>query len=104
MAKAQETGSTLFPVDSEHNAVFQSLVGHQHSDIEKIILTASGGPFRDMPLEKFQDITREEALNHPNWEIGNKITIDSATMMRTKGWKSLKHDGYLIFPSHKLRW
>ncbi|MBF0287354.1 MAG: 1-deoxy-D-xylulose-5-phosphate reductoisomerase [SAR324 cluster bacterium] len=81
IAKAQETGSTIFPVDSEHNAIFQSLVGHQHSDIEKIILTASGGPFRDTPLANFSEITLQDALNHPNWEMGNKITIDSATMM-----------------------
>lgn len=81
MAKSMETGSIIFPADSEHNAIFQSLVGHQRSDIEKIILTASGGPFRDKPLSEFQNITLAEALNHPNWEMGDKITIDSATMM-----------------------
>ncbi len=81
VTKAQETGSTIFPVDSEHNAIFQSLVGHQQSDIEKIILTASGGPFRDTPLSQFHQITLQDALNHPNWNMGNKITIDSATMM-----------------------
>ncbi|MBF0276273.1 MAG: 1-deoxy-D-xylulose-5-phosphate reductoisomerase [SAR324 cluster bacterium] len=81
MAKAKQTGSLIFPADSEHNAIYQSLIGHQRSDIEKIILTASGGPFRDTPLEAFQDITLDEALNHPNWEMGSKITIDSATMM-----------------------
>lgn len=79
--KAQESGSLILPADSEHNAIFQSLMGHRHSDIEKIILTASGGPFRDTPLSEFKTITLQEALNHPNWEMGNKITIDSATMM-----------------------
>lgn len=81
MAKAHETNSMILPVDSEHNAIFQSLVGHQQKDIEKIILTASGGPFRNTPFSEFEKITLKEALNHPNWDMGNKITIDSATMM-----------------------
>ncbi len=81
MRKADETGSMIFPADSEHNAIFQSLVGHRQYDIEKIILTASGGPFLDRPLSEFGTITPGEALNHPNWEMGNKVTIDSATMM-----------------------
>ena len=81
MNKADQTGSMILPADSEHNAIFQSMLGHQKSDIEKIILTASGGPFRDRPLSEFGTITLEEALDHPNWEMGNKITIDSATMM-----------------------
>lgn len=81
LKKARERGSTIFPVDSEHNAIFQSLLGHQSSDIEKIILTASGGPFRDTPFCEFENITLAAALNHPNWEMGQKITIDSATMM-----------------------
>lgn len=81
VAKAETSGSHILPMDSEHNAIFQSLVGHQAKDIEKIILTASGGPFRDRPYSEFPNITLEEALNHPNWEMGPKITIDSATMM-----------------------
>lgn len=81
LQKAKESGSKILPADSEHNAIFQSLVGHRHEDIEKLILTASGGPFRDRALEDFSTITLQEALNHPNWEMGPKITIDSATMM-----------------------
>lgn len=71
----------LYPVDSEHSAVFQSMEGHRNQDITKIILTASGGPFRETPLEKLKTVTVQDALNHPNWSMGRKITIDSATMM-----------------------
>ena len=73
--------SRLLPVDSEHSAVFQCLEGHQPSEISKIILTASGGPFRDLPLDQFPHITLEKALKHPTWSMGTKVTIDSATMM-----------------------
>ncbi len=72
---------SLFPVDSEHSAVFQSLVGHNKGDIEKIILTASGGPFRGRDPKTFDDITPDEAMAHPTWNMGAKITIDSATLM-----------------------
>ena len=71
----------LFPVDSEHSAIWQCLSGEKTDQINKVILTGSGGPFRKKPLEDFSQITREEALQHPNWNMGNKITIDSATMM-----------------------
>jgi len=71
----------LYPVDSEHSAVFQSIEGHRNQDITKIILTASGGPFRETPLERLKSVTVQDALNHPNWSMGRKITIDSATMM-----------------------
>lgn len=71
----------MLPVDSEHNAIFQCLKGSQSKEIEKIILTASGGPFRYLPLNEFSSITKEKALKHPNWDMGAKITIDSATMM-----------------------
>ncbi|MBF0351026.1 MAG: 1-deoxy-D-xylulose-5-phosphate reductoisomerase [SAR324 cluster bacterium] len=81
VATARQHGSRILPVDSEHNAVFQALAGHNPQEIEKIILTASGGPFRDRPVETFENITLEEALNHPNWKMGSKITIDSASMM-----------------------
>ncbi|MDP6215874.1 MAG: 1-deoxy-D-xylulose-5-phosphate reductoisomerase, partial [SAR324 cluster bacterium] len=69
------------PTDSEHNAIFQSLHNEPSERIARLILTASGGPFRDLPLDKFEQITLAETLNHPNWEMGRKITIDSATMM-----------------------
>ncbi|HOW25264.1 MAG TPA: 1-deoxy-D-xylulose-5-phosphate reductoisomerase [Bacteroidales bacterium] len=71
----------VIPVDSEHSAIYQCLAGEQSSWIEKIYLTASGGPFRETPLSEFPSITREKALQHPNWNMGDKITIDSATLM-----------------------
>lgn len=77
----EQTGAKIFPVDSEHSAIWQCLTGENMADVNKIILTGSGGPFRKRKLNTFQDITPEEALNHPNWDMGNKITIDSATMM-----------------------
>ena len=78
---AKEYGVNIYPVDSEHSAIFQCLVGEFHNKIEKIYLTASGGPFRGHSLSQLQNITKAQALNHPNWEMGAKITIDSATMM-----------------------
>lgn len=81
MAKAKEKNVKILPVDSEHSAIFQSMQGEQKDTIEKIILTASGGPFFKKDIEEFKNITLEDALNHPNWDMGNKITIDSATMM-----------------------
>ena len=71
----------ILPIDSEHNAVFQLLDGKEAAEVENIILTASGGPFRNYPLDKLDKVTVEEALKHPNWDMGGKITIDSATMM-----------------------
>jgi len=76
-----EFGVKLFPVDSEHSAIFQSLEGHRSEDIQKIILTASGGPFLNTPAAHLPNVTVRDALNHPNWNMGKKITIDSATMM-----------------------
>ena len=78
---AKKTGAKLLPTDSEHNAIFQALHDEPPERIARLILTASGGPFRDLPLDEFEQITLAEALNHPNWEMGQKITIDSATMM-----------------------
>lgn len=71
----------LLPVDSEHNAIFQALEGHRREDLKRILLTASGGPFLNLPKEQLESVTPAQALNHPNWEMGAKITIDSATMM-----------------------
>ena len=87
--KAKETGRSIIAVDSEHSAVLQCLAGERRDDLEKIILTASGGPFRNLPSEEFKNITLEQALNHPNWSMGNKITIDSATMMN-KGFEIIE--------------
>jgi 1-deoxy-D-xylulose-5-phosphate reductoisomerase len=81
MEKAREKGVEILPVDSEHNAIHQCLRGGRRSEVRRLILTASGGPFRETPMEKFSLVTREEALNHPTWRMGKKITIDSATMM-----------------------
>jgi 1-deoxy-D-xylulose-5-phosphate reductoisomerase len=78
---AKENNAEIIPVDSEHSAIFQCLAGEEHEEISKIILTASGGPFRNKKFEDLEHVTVEEALNHPNWNMGNKITIDSATMM-----------------------
>ena len=78
---ANKTGAKLLPTDSEHNAIFQALHGEPPERITRLILTASGGPFRDLPLKEFGKITLAEALSHPNWEMGRKISIDSATMM-----------------------
>jgi len=79
--EAVRHGVQLLPVDSEHNAVFQALHGHKQDRVKRIILTASGGPFLHRPAEDFQTIRIEEALQHPTWKMGNKITIDSATLM-----------------------
>ena len=73
-------GATMLPVDSEHSAVFQALIGEDISAVERIIITASGGAFRDWPLEKLADATLEQASSHPNWDMGQRITIDSASM------------------------
>lgn len=81
MSKALERGVQILPVDSEHSAIFQVLEGSHKSDLKKIILTASGGPFRGKTLTELQTVTKEQALNHPNWEMGRKISIDSATLM-----------------------
>lgn len=78
---AKENGVNIYPVDSEHSAIFQCLVGEFHNKIEKIYLTASGGPFRGWTNEQLKSVKREQALKHPNWSMGAKITIDSATLM-----------------------
>lgn len=77
---AKAHGATMLPVDSEHSAVFQALIGEDISAVERVIITASGGAFRDWPLEKLADATLEQASSHPNWDMGQRITIDSASM------------------------
>jgi 1-deoxy-D-xylulose-5-phosphate reductoisomerase len=84
----------LFPVDSEHSAIWQCLKGEKYSEIKRLILTGSGGPFRNKPKDDFDKITLEQALQHPNWNMGNKITIDSATMMN-KGLEVI--EAYWLF-------
>lgn len=86
---AVENHAPILPVDSEHSAIFQSLVGEDHNEITKILLTASGGPFRRFTTEQLRTVTCSEALQHPNWQMGAKITIDSATMMN-KGFEMIE--------------
>ncbi|MBP3889177.1 MAG: 1-deoxy-D-xylulose-5-phosphate reductoisomerase [Cellulosilyticum sp.] len=81
MGLAREKGVDILPVDSEHSAIFQSLQGNTHKSIDRLILTASGGPFRTYTKEQLQEVTVEQALKHPNWVMGSKITIDSASLM-----------------------
>ena len=92
LAKSKDVN--IFPVDSEHSALWQCMVGEEKNNIRKIILTASGGPFRTLEAHKFSDITVKQALNHPNWDMGPKITIDSATMMN-KGFEMI--EAYWLF-------
>ena len=81
MPLAQKNNVNIIPVDSEHSAIFQCLNGENHNELKKIILTGSGGPFLETPIDKFNTITPDQALKHPNWDMGAKISIDSATMM-----------------------
>ena len=97
--KANQT--EIIPVDSEHSAIFQCLLGEEKKEIERIILTGSGGPFRKRGIESFNTITLKEALNHPNWEMGSKITIDSATMMN-KGLEYIEAYWLFDLPHDKI--
>jgi 1-deoxy-D-xylulose-5-phosphate reductoisomerase len=89
MATAKHHGVSILPIDSEHNAVLQSLLGHPRQDLRRVILTASGGPFKDLSLEEMRTVTPQQALNHPNWDMGPKVSIDSATMMN-KGLEAIE--------------
>jgi 1-deoxy-D-xylulose-5-phosphate reductoisomerase len=89
MAAAKKAGRELLPVDSEHNAVHQCLRGGEHREVLRLVLTASGGPFRKSPLANMANVTPEQALAHPNWKMGSRITIDSATMMN-KGFEVIE--------------
>ena len=99
---ANKTNVKIYPVDSEHSAIWQCLVGEDTEEINKIILTGSGGPFRELPIEKFNTITLNQALNHPNWEMGKKITIDSATMMN-KGLEVIEAQWLFNMPTEKIK-
>lgn len=96
-----ESGGELIPVDSEHSAMLQSLVGENPSTIEKIVITASGGPFRDLTAEQMSAVTVGQALKHPNWEMGAKITIDSSTMMN-KGLEIIEAHWLFKLPVSKI--
>lgn len=99
--EAEKAGIPVIPVDSEHSAVFQCLRGEHTGNVRRIILTASGGPFRKRPAETFRDITPEEALNHPTWSMGRRITIDSATMMN-KGLEIIEACWLFRVPLEKI--
>lgn len=89
MSESRKMGVNIFPIDSEHSAIQQSIQGHSIEDLKRIILTGSGGPFMDLSIESLSKVTPEEALKHPNWSMGRKITIDSATMMN-KGMEAIE--------------
>ena len=97
----KKAGVHIFPVDSEHSAIWQCLSGETMDDVERILLTGSGGPFRVRPLDTFKEVTPAEALNHPNWDMGKKITIDSATMMN-KGLEVIEARWLFGFESNKI--
>ncbi len=99
---AQEHHTPILPVDSEHSAIFQSLAGEGNNEIEKILLTASGGPFRTFSLEQMRTVTAEQALRHPNWDMGAKITIDSASMMN-KGFEVIEAKWLFGVPVEKIQ-
>lgn len=97
----KQYGSRLVPVDSEHSAIFQCLVGEYPESVDKLILTASGGPFRTRPKEELYGVTRADALNHPNWSMGAKVTIDSASMMN-KGFEMIEARWLFGIPSERI--
>lgn len=97
----RESGAKLVPIDSEHSAILQCLAGEEPSRIAKLILTASGGPFLNKPKEEFESITVAQALRHPNWKMGNKITIDSATLMN-KGLEVIEAHWLFGLPASKI--
>jgi len=101
METARQNGARIIPADSEHNAVFQCLQGQPDNALESLALTASGGPFRDWPLDKLPNASPKEALQHPNWDMGPKITVDSATMAN-KGLELIEAKWLFNLPADKL--
>lgn len=99
---AAQNHSPILPVDSEHSAIFQSIVGEGNNDIEKILLTASGGPFRNFTLDQMKGVTAADALRHPTWDMGAKITIDSASMMN-KGFEVIEARWLFGVPANKIQ-
>src|SRR5262245_26933271 len=98
---AAAAGATVLPVDSEHNAIFQALAAGRRGDVRRIVLTASGGPFRTWSREAMRQVTREQALKHPNWSMGPKVTIDSATLMN-KGLELIEAHHLFALPSGQI--
>ena len=101
MRRAASVGATVLPVDSEHNAIFQALGAGSREDVKRIILTASGGPFRSWSLEAIRTATREQALRHPNWSMGPKITVDSASLMN-KGLELIEAHHLFAIPPDEI--
>jgi len=101
MEEARRRQIQVLPVDSEHSAVFQSLLGHRKEDVRRIILTASGGPFLHLPLGKLREVTARDALRHPHWEMGRKITVDSASLMN-KGLEVIEARWLFDVPVEKI--
>jgi 1-deoxy-D-xylulose-5-phosphate reductoisomerase len=101
MRRVRQTGATLLPADSEHNAVFQALTAGPIEFVERVTLTASGGPFRTFTQEQLEGVTPEQALKHPTWSMGSKITIDSATLMN-KGLELIEAHHLFALPAQKL--
>ena len=102
MKTARRTGAKILPADSEHNGVFQCLHGQPEKSLDSIILTASGGPFRDFSLEQLSSVTPEQALKHPNWSMGPKITVDSASMAN-KGLELIEAHWLFGLPAERLK-
>jgi 1-deoxy-D-xylulose-5-phosphate reductoisomerase len=101
MEEARQNHVQILPIDSEHSAIFQSLLGHRREDVYRILLTASGGPFFKLPLHELEGVTAREALRHPNWEMGRKITIDSASLMN-KGLEVIEAHWLFDIPVEKI--
>ncbi|MBI5894383.1 MAG: 1-deoxy-D-xylulose-5-phosphate reductoisomerase [Deltaproteobacteria bacterium] len=101
MEAVKKNNTALLPIDSEHSAIFQSLAGHQMDDVKRLILTASGGPFLNMPLERLSDVSCDDALKHPNWQMGKKVTIDSATLMN-KGLEVIEARWLFNIPPERI--
>jgi 1-deoxy-D-xylulose-5-phosphate reductoisomerase len=99
--EAKKNQVQILPIDSEHSAIFQSLLGHQREEIERLILTASGGPFLNLPAAKLHEVTVQDALRHPRWEMGKKITIDSASLMN-KGLEVIEAHWLFDMPVEKI--
>ena len=102
MERARKKGVLILPVDSEHNAIFQCLEGNKDHHVSSLILTASGGPFRQLPVEKLQTVTKSDALKHPTWKMGEKITIDSATLFN-KGLEMIEARWLFDVPMSKVQ-
>ena len=101
MAAARSHGATLLPVDSEHSAIFQALIGEDPAAVERVIITASGGAFRDWPVERLAQATLAEASSHPNWDMGQRITIDSASLFN-KAMELIEAKEYFDFTPHQI--